>query len=269
MSSSDTFKGLMNEMAELFPQLPEKYQNQAREAHSHVQFLMKEGENDQAIALMTHMRDLMKSLAKKPSDLPHIPPTVEEETVERRDDAAPSIPPLPPSSSPELVAVQRTLEELEMKMKGNDSIKLIAKRVRDIDMEQKYFQLEERLRVLKDNVNSRLSSIGALSDSAAVLARREAKKRTVSKNPFCDHEASGFCEFCVGREIEEEHIVPHKILHASAPPISSGSLREDAVTNEMVMQMQQTLKSYQSTLKELLDQRMQELNQQRVAENIK
>lgn len=246
----------MNEMAELFPRLPQKYQEQAREAHSHVQVLMREGETDQAVSLMTHMRDIMKSLLVY--DQPPPPPAPPLPFVSSSD-MSPAIPPLPAGTSPELVALQRSLEDLQMRMKENSSINLIAKRVRDMDMEQKYFQLEERLNMLKQSVQTRLSSISVLADSAASLSRREARKRTVSKNPFCEHEASGFCEFCVGREIEEPPLPTCRDSQAASPPMLSGTLKEDLVNKEMVIQMQQTLKSYQGTLKGLLEQRKQEL----------
>ena len=253
----------MNEMAELFPKLPVKFQEQARQAHSHVQLLIREGHTDQATSLMTHMRDIMQSLVADVHDIPvteEVAPPPLPFTSGPSPEAAPAIPPLPPSSSPEMIALQRSLQDLQMKVKENASISLIAKRVRDMDMEQKYFQLEERLKGLKDSVNSRLNSIAAITESAAALARREARKRTVSKNPFCEHEAGGFCEFCVGREVEEPTF-PSMVREETPalPPQLMGAARDDLVTREMVAQMQETLKSYQSTLKELLEQRKQEL----------
>jgi hypothetical protein len=261
-SSSSSFKSLMNEMAELFPKLPQKFQEQARQAHSHVQLLMREGENEQAVSLMTHMRDIMRSLASDVQEVPLAeeaappPPTFSSQVI----DTVPAIPPLPPTSSPEMIALQRSLQDLQMKVKESASISLIAKRVRDMDMEQKYFQLEERLKGLKESVNARLGTIASLSESASALARREARKRTVSKNPFCEHEATGFCEFCVGREIDEPTFPPMtRESPVASPPPLMGAAKDDLVTIEMVTQMQQTLRSYQSTLKELLKQRKQEI----------
>ena len=252
-------KPLMNEMAEMFPKLPAEYQEQARQAHSHVQSLIRDGLSDQAVSLLRHMRDLMKDLIKKEEiQTPFSQPLEVEEHVV-------SIPPLPPSSSPEILALQRSVEEMQMRMKENSAISLIAKRVRDMDMEQKYFQLEERLRVLRETVASRLNTIDEISQTASTLARREAKKRTVSKNPFCDHETSGFCDFCVGRDFEEDKVAPLAYARrpppAESPPSLPASVRENLVTKEMVIQMQRTLDGYKQTMNDLLQQKRLELSQ--------
>jgi hypothetical protein len=129
-----------------------------------------------------------------------------------------------------------------------------------MDMEQKYHQLQEKLNGLKAVVHDRLSAIESLTETATSLAKREVRKRTVSKNPFCEHEASGFCEFCVGRDTEEISVPQSTRGFSPSPsPRIPDIVREDAINKEMVAQMQQTLKSYQSTLKELLEQRKQEL----------
>jgi hypothetical protein len=196
-------------------------------------------------------------------------PTIEHETPFSQplqvDEHVVSIPPLPPSSSPEILALQRSVEEMQMRMKGNSAISLIAKRVRDMDIEQKYFQLEERLRVLRETVASRLNSIDSLSITASTLGRREAMKRTVSKNPFCDHETSGFCDFCVGKDGEEDAMAPlahtRRTPPAASPPSLPPSVRENLVTKEMVIQMQRTLDGHKQTMKDLLDQKRLELSQ--------
>ena len=265
-ASSSSFKPLMNEMAEMFPKLSQNYQEQARQAQSHVQFLMREGYNDQAMSLMTHMRDLMRALTDGVAEPVKTEAQMDAEVpppLPFSDERAPAIPPLPPSSSPEMRALQRSVEDMQMKMKENSAINLIAKRVRDMDMEQKYFQLEERLRTLKESVSSRLESINTLTHTATLLAKREVRKRTVSKNPFCDHEASGFCEFCVGRDMEDTSLSlnsNYQRAPVTASPIPPGGLvKEEQITKEMVIQMQQSLKEYQRTMKDLLEQRKSEL----------
>jgi hypothetical protein len=264
--SSLNFKPLMNELAEMFPKLGQNYQEQARQAQSHVQFLMREGHNDQAMSLMNHMRDVMRALTEGAAEPVKAGAQVEPAApppLPFSDETAPSIPPLPPSSSLEMRALQRSVEDMQMKMKENSAINLIAKRVRDMDMEQKYFQLEERLRALRDSVGSRLESINALTHSATVLAKRELRKRTVSKNPFCDHEASGFCEFCVGRDMEDTPAFiksqQQRAPITASPVPQAGLVKEEQITKEMVIHMQQSLKEYQRTMKDLLEQRKSEL----------
>ena len=263
-SENESFKSLMSEMASLFPKLPPQFQDQARQAHAHVQYLLRSDAPDQAFGLLGHMRDVMKTLIPDetleafPSTVAS-PPFKEEKIISENTCLA--IPPLPPSTSPEMVALQRSLEELRMKVQEGSAVTLIAKRVRDMEMEQKYFQLEARLKDLKVAVSGKLDTIAALTDTASSLARKEVRKRTVSKNPFCEHEVGGFCEFCVGRDIDDPFLTlkPSLAPPISTPPLLDGALREDLVNKETVLQMQQSLKTYQATLKNLLDDRKREL----------
>ena len=255
-----TYKSLMHEMAEIFPKLSQNVQEQARQAQGHVQLLIKQGLTDQAIGLMTHMKDMMISLTN-PGNVPLTAPPFSAPV-----DNNVAIPPLPSSASPELQQVQRSLEDLQMRMQENSAVNLIARRVRDMDMEQKYHQLQEKLGGLKALVHDRLGAIESLTESASSLTRREVRKRTVSKNPFCEHEASGFCEFCVGRDADEMFIsTANRGYNMSPSPRISDLVKEESVNQEMVAQMQQTLKSYQSTLKDLLEDRKRELAAARAA----
>ena len=258
------FKTLMGDLAKLFPQLPPALQDQARQAHGHVQTLIKHGHFDQAIGLMTHMKEMMTQMVVTVPDPPpfqtsEAPPTATADHTSHQS-TLPAIPPLPSSNSAEIIALQRTVEHLEMKMSESSAVTLIARRVRDMDMEQKYFQLEARLGDLKRSVGGRLDSLKILTEQTEALAKRELKKRTVSRNPFCEHEMSGFCEFCVGRDVMDGVNSEARLdVKASQPPVIPVPVREDAVTREMVVKMQQTLKSYQSTLKDLLEERKSQI----------
>ena len=249
-------KALSAEMAALFPKLPSQFQEQARQAHAHVQALMQSNQKDQALSLLRHMRDVMKTL---------IPKEIQGEDVKIKQSAGEiissisdspglAIPPLPSNNSHEMVALQRSLEELQMKVQETSAVTLIAKRVRDMEMEQKYFQLESRLRDLRVSVSEKIDSISVLTDTASTLARKELRKRTVSKNPFCEHEVGKFCEFCVGRDFDASPFECKLSPFASVatPPMLQGPLREDLTNKQTVLHMQQSLQTYQATLKDLL-----------------
>lgn len=250
-------KALSAEMAALFPKLPPQFQEQARQAHAHVQALIQSNQKDQALSLLRHMRDVMKTL---------IPKEIQGEDDKIKQSAGEiissiSIPPLPSNNSPEMVALQRSLEELQMKVQETSAVTLIAKRVRDMEMEQKYFQLESRLRDLRVSVSEKIDSISVLTDTASTLARKELRKRTVSKNPFCEHEIGKFCEFCVGRDIDASpfECKPSPFASVATPPMLQGPLREDLTNKQTVLHMQQSLQTYQATLKDLLHDSKREL----------
>ena len=280
------FKSLMAEMALMFPQMPGNLQEQARQAHSHVQELLHGGHYQQAMNLMTHMRDIMRNLTvssptsgivnsvapqlkhETPLTPPFIaasPPGINMTGITNVSPAAveaPSSPPVPDSSSAEMVALKRTIEDLQMRMQENSAVTLIAKRVRDMEMEQKYATLEAQLRELKRSVADRLDRIKNLIDDSEVLARVQIRKRTVSRNPFCEHGPGGQCDFCVGKEMEDADFLVEKraiVNEASRPPKTINTFAEDLTNHEMILNMQNTLKTYQGMLKELLQERKEEL----------
>lgn len=278
------FKVMMNEMAVFFPQLPSNLQEQARQAHSHVQELIHGGHYQQAMGLMTHMRDIMRNLtAASPEKGPQIqqppfilasPPgvnltgitNISPAAVHVVEEAAPVTPPLPDSSSTEIVALKRTVEDLQMRMQENSAVTLIAKRVRDMEMEQKYASLETQLKEMKRTVSDRLERIKTLIDDSESLARVQVRKRTVSRNPFCEHGPSKECDFCAVK-VMEDIIHPAErrasLNDAARPPQTMNAFSDDLANHEMILNMQNTLKTYQGMLKELLQERKAELESRR------
>jgi hypothetical protein len=262
-----SFKTLMGEMARMFPQLPPALQEQARQANNHVQFLIRSGNLEQAMGLMSHMKDIMNQLINVPEPPPFSTDESEapivKEAREDKTDPIPSIPPLPSSSSVEMKALQRSVEELQLKLKETSAVTLIAKRVRDVELEKTFSQLSVRLTGVKNLVGNRIDVIQKLVQQAEVLAMRESKKRTVTKNPFCDHEPTGFCQFCVGRDFPESDETIHandRKISPSQPPVLDGVLKEDLINKEQVIQMTEQLRGYQQTLNELVKKRRSELN---------
>lgn len=256
------FKKNMADLAALFPKLNGPLQEQARQAHAHVQTLIKQGNYDQASSLVRHMRDVMSEVVNKGETVP--PPT--------SSSLAPSvpslaIPPLPmdSSGSPEMTQLKRTVEDLQMKVKDNAAISLIAKRVRDMELEQRYTALETQLREVRNAVSAKLDRISQLTDETEYLAKIQIKRRTLSKNPFCQHAPSGYCEFCVGKEINAEDenflVTSHRPTTAGMPLAGGGVSAETLANRETIAKMQDTLKSYQGILKELLQERKQQLAQ--------
>ena len=140
------FKAMMNEMAGMFPQLPPNIQEQARQAHNHVQELIHVGQYQQAMSLMTHMRDIMRDLIasspkaresatslEQPPFLAASPPGVNLTGITNVSPAAvaladdgPASPPLPDNASPEMIALKRTVEDLQMRMQENSAVTLIG-----------------------------------------------------------------------------------------------------------------------------------------------
>ena len=275
------FKGMMNEMAVMFPRLPGNIQEQARQAHSHVQELIHGGHYQQAMGLMTHMRDIMRNLtAASPEKGPQIqqppfitasPPgvnvtgitNVSPAAIHVLEEAEPVTPPLPDSGSNEIVALKRTVEDLQMRMQENSAVTLIAKRVRDMEMEQKYASLDSQLKDMKRAVSDRLERIKTLIDDSESLARVQIRKRTVSRNPFCEHGPSKECDFCAVKEIEYlEYPADSRtfLKDAARPPKTMNAFSDDLTNHEMILNMQNTLKTYQGMLKELLQERKDELS---------
>jgi hypothetical protein len=150
-----------------------------------------------------------------------------------------------------------------MKMSGNSAVTLIAKRVRDIEMDQRYSTLETQIREMRHLVEARLDKIRGLIDKSETYARIEAKKRTVSRNPFCEHGPAGECDFCVGKEFEDaDFLISNRAVDSGViiPPRTTGAMSEELVNREMILSMQNTLKSYQGMLKDLLEERKKELH---------
>lgn len=265
LGGAQDFKSLMGDMAKMFPYLPPTIQEQARQAHGHIQFLLKHGHVEQAYGLTSHMKEIMAQLVNIPEPMPFSMETqsiVDELPVkESAADPIPSIPPLPSSSSIEVKALQRSVDELRMKLSESSAVTLIAKRVRDMEMEQRFFQLRSHLSEIKRSVADRLDSLRVLTEQAEAIAVRETKKRTVSRNPFCDHEVSGFCEFCVGRDVQEGGFSDAKpdAHGAIRPPVLQGLMKEDLVNKESVIRMQESLKDYQANLNVLLEQKRAQL----------
>ncbi len=280
------FKTMMNEMAVMFPQLPPNIQEQARQAHGHVQELIHLGHYQQAMSLMTHMRDIMRNLVatspkagggaaqlEQPPFIAASPPGVNLTGITNVSPAAlasagepPARPPLPDGSSTEIVALKRTIEDLQMRMQENSAVTLIAKRVRDMEMEQKYASLDAQLKEMKRTVADRLDRIKAIIDDSEALARVQIRKRTVSRNPFCEHGPGGECDFCVGKEMEDPDFLVEKrsmTNEAVRPPKTMNAFADDLTNHEMILNMQNTLKTYQGMLKELLKERKEELQSKR------
>jgi hypothetical protein len=264
------YKNLMGQLARMFPQLPENVQEQAREAHNHVQLLIRKRLFDQALGLMSNMRDLMKQLISVPKPPPfqqeeefvsNMQPPEPRTARQNYGETSPSIPPLPPSTSPEIRALQRSVEDLHKKLYETSAVTLIAKRVRDLELEQNYRSLTSDLNQMKRSIVERLSSIRAFAENAEKLALVEAKKHTVSRNPFCEHEVDGFCEFCIGRDGIAPEVIMEAITESKAnqPPMISGALKEDLLTKESVIRMQDSLSSYQESLDKLLARKRAEL----------
>ena len=276
------FKSMMNEMAVMFPQLPGNIQEQARQAHNHVQELIHLGHYQQAMSLMTHMRDIMRNLIaaspkaaalEQPPFIGASPPGVNLTDIANVSPAAvgmgtsdegPASPPLPDGTSPEMIALKRTVEDLQMRMQESSAVTLIAKRVRDMEMEQKYASLESKLKEMKHTVAERLARITAIIDDSESLARVQIRKRTVSRNPFCEHGPGGECDFCVGKDMEDPDFLVEKrvaVNDAVRPPKTMNAFADDLTNHEMILNMQKTLKTYQGMLKELLQERKDELQQ--------
>lgn len=262
------FKATMAELAALFPKLPAHMQDQARQAHSHVQTLIRAGHYDQAAGLVDHMKKVMLELvtAGKEGSF-ELSETTKESNLET-DHVVPTlaIPPLPTDESASMTQLRRTVEDLEMKMKDNAAISLIAKRVRDMELEQRYNTLEQQLREVKRVVEEKVGRIRQLSEETERLAKIQVKKRTVSRNPFCQHGPTGYCEFCVGKDMspeEEGFMVSSRATSKSLLPIptnSAGVSAENNTNREIISKMQDTLKSYQGILKELLEERKQQMS---------
>jgi hypothetical protein len=275
------FKSLMGEMAVMFPKLPEPLQEQARHAHGHVQSLIANGHRDQALNLMKHMRDVMSEVVggshalSAPPFIPGVPDSPLPVNLTRNvfystADSPPIVSNIEAASPPphttdesEISALKRTVEDLQMKMSGNSAVTLIAKRVRDIEMDQRYSTLETQIREMRHLVEARLDKIRGLIDKSETYARIEAKKRTVSRNPFCEHGPAGECDFCVGKEFEDaDFLISNRAVDSGViiPPRTTGAMSEELVNREMILSMQNTLKSYQGMLKDLLEERKKELH---------
>jgi len=271
------FKALMGDMAVMFPKLTEPVQEQARQAHGHIQTLIHSGHYEQALSLMRHMKDVMKNILTSSGTqqpLPFLPPntfldspltTSLSRVIENIAASSPPPPPVVPQVQvgDEMMALKRTVEDLQMKMQGNSAVTLIAKRVRDIELDQRYTTLEAQVREMRHVVENRLDRIRSVVDQAETMARIEAKKRTVSRNPFCEHGPAGECDFCVGKEFEDADFLVTKRSnldsHAVSPPKATGAASEDLVNREMILSMQTSLKTYQGMLKEMLEERKREL----------
>ena len=266
------FRELMGQMALMFPKLPPKLQEQARQAHSHVQTLIRNNQQAEAVNLMKHMREMMAHIVTDDSSSPQLRPDSEKSLpfpppsksgVARNEESetVPAIPPLPENSSPEMVALRRSMEDLQMQMQESAAVTAIAKRVRDMELDQRYASLNMQVKEMKASITNRLETVRRLTEEAEMLARREVRKRAVSRNPFCEHGPTGYCEFCVGKDFEDDDVmtVPQAVFLSDHPPPAAGAGAENAINHEAIRAMQNTLKSYQTTLKELLEERKREL----------
>jgi hypothetical protein len=229
------------------------------------------------------MRDVMKGVVGGSVDILHAPPFIPTPAIPDSPmpvnltksvhaDSPPvagtenAVSPPPPADESEITALKRTVEDMQMKMSGNSAVTLIAKRVRDLEMDQRYGALEAQVREMRHLVENRLDKIRSLVDQTETLARIEAKKRTVSRNPFCEHGPGGECDYCVGKDFEDaDFLISKRSVESPAinPPKTTGAISEDLVNREMILNMQNTLKTYQGMLKDLLEDRKRELQRGR------
>ncbi|EER02440.1 merozoite surface protein 3g, putative [Perkinsus marinus ATCC 50983] len=150
--------------------------------------------------------------------------------------------------------LRRQVRELKVELartKGPESAEEMERKLKMQEMEEKYSTLENTVRDLRSVLSAQLSKTSQVVQQAENQTKEQKEKTERPKNPFCRHgDDDDLCEFCETRKA--------RTMRGERSPAVDRSVAQERYDN-LFLEMQNTLLSYQRSLMETLKSRKEEL----------